>query len=145
MLTPEVVIESLGHIGASTKSEGEAIGHKGIGFKSVLELTSRPEVYSGLQNDEPSLAVRFSPDETLARIKAVSERWDELVAGTQSIDAGDPLAPVPTLRYPLWVDELPDEIERLKAYPQASIRRSGCPSTWTFADRRGTTEDARVA
>lgn len=35
----EVVIESLGHIGAYTKAEGEAIGHKGIGFKSVLELT----------------------------------------------------------------------------------------------------------
>src|SRR5437763_229382 len=35
----EVVIESLGHIGRSTKARGEAIGHKGIGFKSVLELS----------------------------------------------------------------------------------------------------------
>src|SRR5438874_929760 len=31
------VIESLGQIGRSTKAQGEAIGHKGIGFKSVLE------------------------------------------------------------------------------------------------------------
>ncbi|CAN5899297.1 hypothetical protein BH23ACT11_BH23ACT11_14530 [soil metagenome] len=47
-MTAEVVIESLGHIGASTKAEGDAIGHKGIGFKSVLELTLTPEIYSGL-------------------------------------------------------------------------------------------------
>jgi len=54
-LTPQVVIESLGHIGASTKSEGEAIGHKGIGFKSALEMSSQPELYSGLQNPGPTL------------------------------------------------------------------------------------------
>ena len=44
----KTVIESLGHIGRSTKIEGQAIGHKGIGFKSVLEISSTPEIYSGL-------------------------------------------------------------------------------------------------
>ncbi|MGY1777738.1 sacsin N-terminal ATP-binding-like domain-containing protein [Geodermatophilus sp. SYSU D00804] len=41
-----VVLDSLGHIGRSTKAQGEAIGHKGIGFKSVLEVSSTPELYS---------------------------------------------------------------------------------------------------
>ncbi len=59
-MSAEVVIESLGHIGASTKAEGEAIGHKGIGFKSVLEITATHEIYSGLQQPSPDLAVTLS-------------------------------------------------------------------------------------
>jgi len=50
------VVESLGHIGRSTKAPGEAIGHKGIGFKSVLELTLCPELYSGLSGPQPTVA-----------------------------------------------------------------------------------------
>ena len=61
-MTADIVIESLGHIGASTKSEGEAIGHKGIGFKSVLEITHSPEIYSGLQGADNVLAVSFDPN-----------------------------------------------------------------------------------
>src|SRR4051794_5651298 len=57
----EAVVESLGHIGASTKAEGEAIGHKGIGFKSVLEITLTPELYSNLQSARVPLALRFDP------------------------------------------------------------------------------------
>ena len=49
------VIESLGQIGRSTKAQGEAIGHKGIGFKSVLEMSLTPELYSGLQAGRPPL------------------------------------------------------------------------------------------
>lgn len=138
-LTPRVVIESLGHIGASTKPEGEAIGHKGIGFKSVLEMTSRPEVYSGLQEDEPTLAVRFDPNEALARIKAVSDSWEEFVADAQGLDINDPLAPIPILRYPLWVDSLPEEIQRLAdAGFDTAIRLPFDPA---FARRRGLTEE----
>ena len=56
----KIVIESLGHIGRSMKAPGEAIGHKGIGFKSVLELTHTPEIYSGLLRGSvpwPSLSI----------------------------------------------------------------------------------------
>jgi hypothetical protein len=38
-------------IGLSDKLPGEAIGNKGIGFKSVLQICSRPEIYSA----EPEL------------------------------------------------------------------------------------------
>jgi hypothetical protein len=69
LMTPEVVIDALGHIGASTKSEGESIGYKGVGFKSVLEITLAPEVYSGLQEDEPVLAVSFNRYEAIDSIR----------------------------------------------------------------------------
>lgn len=141
-LTPEVVIESLGHIGASTKSEGESIGHKGIGFKSVLEMTSRPEVYSGLQNTSPTLAVRFDPTEALARIRTVSGRWDELVARTQGLDTDDPLASIPILRYPSWVDNPPDEVVRLAADGYDTVVR--LPFDPEFARRRALSEDSWI-
>lgn len=142
-LTPDVVVESLGHIGASTKSEGESIGHKGIGFKSVLEMTSRPEVYSGLQNSAPTLAVRFDPAQALSRIKDASARWDEFIAGAQGLDANDPLASIPILRYPLWVDDPPDEVVRLAAAGYDTVVR--LPFDPEFACRRGMPEDSWIS
>lgn len=113
VMTPEVVIESLGHIGASTKSEGEAIGHKGIGFKSVLEITLAPEIYSGLQEEAPGLAVSFDPQLAKASIVRDSPRWDELLTSVQGLDPTDELSAVPILRFPHWVDELPKDVARL--------------------------------
>lgn len=113
VMTPEVVIESLGHIGASTKSEGEAIGHKGIGFKSVLEITLAPEIYSGLQEEEPGLAVSFDPQRAKASIMRDSPRWAELLTSVQGLDSTDDLTAVPILRFPHWVDQLPKDVARL--------------------------------
>jgi len=107
------VIESLGQIGRSTKAAGQAIGHKGIGFKSVLELTHVPELYSGLANPEPTVAVRFDPRVALDLIRADSPTWDQDVAGIS--DIADPLAAVPILRYPSWVEEVPDDVTELAA------------------------------
>lgn len=39
-------IRALCQFGDTTKSASKQIGHKGIGFKSVLEITDKPEVYS---------------------------------------------------------------------------------------------------
>lgn len=107
------VIESLGHIGRSTKSTGEAIGHKGIGFKSVLELTLCPELYSGISRPEPTLAVRFDPRAALDVIKDNSPNWDTLVADVDDME--DPLAAVPILRYPMWVGNPPADVAELAA------------------------------
>ena len=122
-MTAEVVIESLGHIGASTKQEGDAIGHKGIGFKSVLEISRTPEIYSGLAASEPALAVRFDPRASLGgiadppaeTIRHLSPRWDDFVAHVLGPDEDDELFAVPVLRYPRWVEELPPDVRRLAA------------------------------
>ncbi len=107
------VIESLGHIGASTKSEGEAIGHKGIGFKSVLEMTSTPEIYSGLGEDSPQLAVRFDPLAALDAIHELSPEWEVLLSEVGAPEPNDEMSAVPVLRYPQWVDYLPPAVEEL--------------------------------
>jgi hypothetical protein len=112
-MTPAIVIDSLGHIGASTKHEGEAIGHKGIGFKSVLEISQTPQIYSGLQDDRPGLAVAFDPVRAQQRIGESSPDWEAFLASVQGIDLSDDLAAIPILRFPSWVDSLPADVEEL--------------------------------
>lgn len=108
-----VVIKSLGHIGRSTKTEGKAIGHKGIGFKSVLEMSATPEIYSGLGSAEPELAVRFDPRDALEKIHDASPDWPTLAADHVSEADGDELALVPVLQFPMWVETLPAEVRDL--------------------------------
>jgi hypothetical protein len=112
-LTAEVVINSLGHIGASTKAEGEAIGHKGIGFKSVLELSDRPEIHSSLQTSDRRLAIRFDAQQAAATIRAASPDWDRHLAAVDNVDHDDPIAGIPVLRFPIWVAEPPSAVQKL--------------------------------
>ena len=106
----ETIIESLGHIGQSTKAKGQAIGHKGIGFKSVLEISLTPEVYSKDAASDEELAVRFDPQEALTAIKGASPDWEALIS---EIDV-DELAIVPVLQFPHWVEKLPEDVVELK-------------------------------
>lgn len=108
----KVVVESLGHIGRSTKPWGEAIGHKGIGFKSVLEVSLTPELYSGLQASMPELAVRFDPRDALKFIKASSPEWTSHLNEIDEL-RNDELSAVPTLRFPQWVETLPEPVSQL--------------------------------
>ncbi len=132
-MSAEVVIESLGHIGASTKAEGEAIGYKGIGFKSVLELTLTPEIYSGLQQSSPDLAVGFDPEMARKKIRGDSTGWDGLVAGVQGLDPEDPFSAVPVLRYPYWIEQPPKEVAELKEKGFDTVVR--LPFDGRFAER----------
>ena len=50
-LTPSIVLDSISKFGESPKKPGEGIGHKGIGFKAVLELTYGPRLYSRADAD----------------------------------------------------------------------------------------------
>ena len=122
----KVVIESLGHIGVSPKAQGEAIGHKGIGFKSVLELSLTPELYSGLRSDSPELAVRFDPEDALTRIREESPEWDRFV-GEIDDKRSQGVGAVPVLRFPIWVEKQPGIVEELG--PKNSIRSSLSHST----------------
>jgi hypothetical protein len=142
-MTAEVVIESLGHIGASPKSEGEAIGHKGIGFKSVLEITFAPEIYSGLHEPEPGLAVSFDPELARSSIMRASPRWGEFLATVQGLDPDDDLAPVPILRFPHWVDDIPPGAAKLAGEGFDTVVR--LPFDERFADRLGLDEDSWLA
>lgn len=110
-ITAQVVIEALGHIGASTKHEGEAIGHKGIGFKSVLEVTSRPEIYSGLQDGEQGVAVAFDAGAALESIRRLSPQWTQV--HVEVAEDTEPITSIPVLRFPQWIETPPPETVRL--------------------------------
>ncbi len=76
-LDVNVLLGSLTQIGASTKPAGDAIGHKGIGFKSVLEVSETPELFSGRTPGGFALAVRFDRAHALQAIveQVGPEKW----------------------------------------------------------------------
>ena len=56
--------KSLSNLGQSDKDPDASIGHKGIGFRSVLEISDAPEVYSRSSRDSETFdgfCFRFSP------------------------------------------------------------------------------------
>jgi hypothetical protein len=90
-------IRGLTSTGAGTKAASASkrrasIGHKGMGFKSVLELTDRPEVYSR--------SCSFVMDGVRA-IESVSAVLSEAGVATP--------ARAPIMRFPWEITELPDE------------------------------------
>jgi hypothetical protein len=119
-LSPWVVIHSLSKVGQSTKPEGSSIGHKGIGFKSALEISLTPRIYS---RDDPeselTLRVHYSPKAALALVRDNTDApgWDALVRQAAS-RLGVPRDPnqVPVLRFPMWDDDMPDWVESVASY-----------------------------
>lgn len=109
---PQVVLDSLGQIGSSTKDAGEAIGHKGIGFKSVLELSRTPELYSQPTDGRYEVSVRFDAGAAERLILDHSTRWLEGLSQVRDV-AG--LDAIPVLRFPTWVVERRGAIGELAA------------------------------
>jgi hypothetical protein len=104
-LTADTVLTAIGRFGLGTKTEGKSIGHKGIGFKSVLEISLTPEIYSCRGGDSFELAVRFDPIWAAGEVRDNSPAWDETVQDL--LRAGDSSGAfhIPTLLFPRWVDD----------------------------------------
>ena len=101
----ETVANSLGYVGASTKPEGDAIGHKGIGFKSVLTMSPTPEIYS-----MTGLAATFDSSRVASALSASPvwpDRGEVLASGEGDLDL------VPILRFPFWIEEVPRNVQAL--------------------------------
>jgi len=99
----EADVRGLTSTGAGTKTtSGErrraSIGHKGMGFKSVLELTAQPEVYS------TTCAFLMDARRAQPRVATVMESIGE-IAPEQ----------VPIMRFPWQLDASPPEWERARA------------------------------
>jgi hypothetical protein len=77
--------------GLSDKSAGEGIGNKGLGFRSVLRLTERPEVYSR-DPDDPAdhkfsgYSFRYPTDDELAGLTEDEQLGKRLVAEVSPLD-----------------------------------------------------------
>ena len=48
-------------LGQSPKDPNESVGNKGLGFQSVLEVSTRPEIWSTAAEDAPEFAFGFDP------------------------------------------------------------------------------------
>lgn len=128
---PQIVLESLGQIGLSSKEAGEAIGHKGIGFKSTLEVSATPEIYSTFTDGEPTLAVRFDAARARELILDQTPDWDTWVADQDEFQQ-DALQAIPVLRYPTWVDSAPAVVTELGSHGYATVVR--LPRSPAFGD-----------
>lgn len=97
-------VRALCRLHRTTKSVSKQIGHKGIGFKSVLEISTRPEVYS--IGETISYAFGFDGDQFRADVAEVmGGDWDPDVA-------------LPILRTPYFrnINQLPKhDRERIEA------------------------------
>ncbi len=111
--TSDVLLYSLGKFGQSTKDYGKSIGHKGIGFKAVLEVSLCPEIYSRVDSKRPfNIAIRFDPQKALEMIKSSSPDWEKHVSNLpgKSMDK-DLIDLVPVLQFPLWSEKIPGDVK----------------------------------
>jgi len=96
-----------------------SIGHKGMGFKSVLEITESPEVYSS------TISFRFSKEDAL---RALVPLFDEgSLAGR--------VTRAPVTRFPWSIDEEPEEWH--------SLRSSGMHTAFRFPLRQTMSDEQR--
>jgi hypothetical protein len=93
-------IRALCRLHVTTKSASKQIGHKGIGFKSTLETTETPEVYSD------RYAFGFNRQEFAAKVRKIT--------GDHSLEETSlPVLRAPFIRRLSWLS--PDEQERIDA------------------------------
>ncbi|MXW98909.1 MAG: DUF3883 domain-containing protein [Acidimicrobiaceae bacterium] len=120
-------VQGLCGLGASSKVDAAgtkraSIGHKGLGFKSVLEITDSPAVYSR------TLSFRLGASEAWPHVRAL---WDEL-------DLRRP-SEVPAMRFPSLIGEADDE----GRWP--ALRDRGLNTAFQFLFREDLASDQRKA
>ncbi len=115
-LNADGLFKHLCQFGESSKRAGTGIGHKGIGFKSVLEVTPCPQILSRDDSTQTfSLRVRFDRALTEPLIERASGRsWRELVETYDPKGLRDENARLPVLRFPHWLDT-PDPLTEAEA------------------------------
>jgi Domain of unknown function (DUF3883) len=116
-------VEGLCGTGISSKTQTDgpkraSIGHKGMGFKSVLEVTNRPAAYS------VGHSFRMSAEDALAPVKAVFQTRGESKP-----------ARVPAMRFPWPNGDDPAEWQELRA--------EGIQTLFRFPLRADLTSDQR--
>ncbi|MET3523965.1 sacsin N-terminal ATP-binding-like domain-containing protein [Mesorhizobium abyssinicae] len=96
-------VDALCEMGLSSKPPGEAVGNKGLGFRSVRHVTDEPQVFSRLVED--------APGETFDGYCFTFARGAELdpllpTEITRSLARSD----LPAFYIPLWIEQVPDAI-----------------------------------
>jgi len=121
----EADVRGLCGISASSKSgksekRRASIGHKGMGFKSVLEISDSPEVYS------TTICFRFGPENALQAVQTLVEQ-NILVAVTRA----------PVTRFPWPIEDEPILWKELRGRGMRTAFRFPLRSKMSGAQRDG--------
>src|SRR4051794_8861956 len=74
--------DTICELGLSDKLPSESIGNKGIGFKSVLQICARPEIYSAAEDEDEALdgyCFSFATDDELLDLLNGDEEQLEII------------------------------------------------------------------
>jgi hypothetical protein len=92
-------------LGLSDKPIGEGIGNKGVGFKSVLQACSTPEVYSTLPSGDPGFCFRFArPDDVPELVDDDPIRTRQVIDEVSLYSITLPTGATPERVTALWAD-----------------------------------------
>ncbi len=70
--------EGICQLGQSPKDPNESIGNKGLGFRSVLEISTCPEIWSTAPSkNDPAFAFRFDPAVSRQRMIEATKKLEE--------------------------------------------------------------------
>ncbi|SNS43237.1 Histidine kinase-, DNA gyrase B-, and HSP90-like ATPase [Geodermatophilus saharensis] len=128
--------DAITDIARSDKRPEEGIGNKGIGFKSVLQLSRRPEVFS-LRHDAPDPEARgycfgFAADDDIARaLEALGHGADDVERLTEDV-----VRDVFPLCLPAPRPDLPEAVRQLFASGYVTVVRLPLTSAETADDAR---------
>ncbi|MFG2439036.1 sacsin N-terminal ATP-binding-like domain-containing protein [Streptomyces sp. NPDC048508] len=111
--------EALCSIGLSSKRPDEGIGHKGVGFKSVLQLTSAPEMYSVTSSASKAfdgLCFRFARNDDFDWLA------DQVAPGYPEA-ANQLRANLSSLKVPVPVDDIPATVTHFRRRRMVTVVR----------------------
>lgn len=96
-------VDALCEMGLSSKPPGEAVGNKGLGFRSVRHITDVPQVYSRLVEDKLGKAFDGYCF-TFARDAELDPLLPDMA--TRTLARSD----LPAFYIPRWIDEVPEAV-----------------------------------
>ncbi len=92
-------------LGLSDKPIGEGIGNKGVGFKSVLQICTTPEVYSTLPGGGPGFCFRFArPDDVSELVNGDPVCTQQVIDEVSLYSITLPVGTTPEQVTALWAD-----------------------------------------
>lgn len=99
-------LRSITSLGLSTKNPQDAIGNKGLGFKSVFQVSESPEIYSA-----PSSTASFADGQGLMFKLSLNPFADPALEEAIKTMVAHQLAEMSTVDVPLTVDEAMSEMK----------------------------------
>lgn len=117
-------VKAICKLALSPKVVGEGIGNKGVGFRSVLQISSAPEIYSSLTAGFDGYRFRFATPDDLADLLR-----DEKLAARA-------VAELPPLQVPVPAQGLPPTVGELGSAGHVTVVRLPLKSAHALAEVR---------